>query len=413
MALKQAEKTALSSLFVYHEASLSFVDFLKRTHTEESKLEMDLFEELNSGRKQLIDFAMETIERRIKAAEEMSSCSSQRSHRSIISRRSSKVSNMSVALVEKRMKAESAKVALNFAEKEAALLRKQAEIDENEAMASAKTKREKIILDADLAVIKQQKEAAIAEAEINAFLSVNGSNPGSSVCGRDLDLDLETEDPQERTRLYVKNGISDDPMPPPIKTVAVSPAKEAPTSVLNLSQGSAALKKKELTDQKPSDLRPKTAEYIPRYIDNAGSLTVQQSSRTLSSNPAREDCFIGGELSRFLLRKELLLSRLACFDDRPESFNVWKATFQSIALELQVSPAEELDMLVKWLGPDSGKHALRLRSANVSDPTKALTRVWDRLDERFGCVEVVESTLKQRLASFAKITNKEFKRLYD
>lgn len=39
-----------------------------------------------------------------------------------------------------------------------------------------------------------------------------------------------------------------------------------------------------------------------------------------------------------------------------------------------VSPAEELDLLVMWLGPTSKKHALNISSAHSHDPALGLTR---------------------------------------
>ena len=40
-------------------------------------------------------------------------------------------------------------------------------------------------------------------------------------------------------------------------------------------------------------------------------------------------------------------------------------------------------------------------------------RIWERLDERYGCPEMVENTLKTKLANFPKLTNKDTKKLYE
>ncbi|CAG2233229.1 unnamed protein product [Mytilus edulis] len=63
------------------------------------------------------------------------------------------------------------------------------------------------------------------------------------------------------------------------------------------------------------------------------------------------------DLTRFLLKKDLLLSRLTVFNDKPESFCSWKACFKRIMSELEVNPSEELDLLVKYLGPESSSYA--------------------------------------------------------
>lgn len=47
--------------------------------------------------------------------------------------------------------------------------------------------------------------------------------------------------------------------------------------------------------------------------------------------------------------------------------------------ELEVSPSEELDLLVKFLGPESSCYAYSIRSTNTHDPAKGLSRLWERL----------------------------------
>ena len=77
---------------------------------------------------------------------------------------------------------------------------------------------------------------------------------------------------------------------------------------------------------------------------------------------------------------------------------VWKTSFQGIVEELGCIPVEELDLLVKWLGPESKKYAKNIRTANAN---RCLQRLWERFDERYGCPEMVEAALK--LATFPKL----------
>jgi hypothetical protein len=51
------------------------------------------------------------------------------------------------------------------------------------------------------------------------------------------------------------------------------------------------------------------------------------------------------DISRFLCIKDLLLSRLVKFTDKPETYYVWKTTFHSVTNELKLSELEELDLL--------------------------------------------------------------------
>jgi hypothetical protein len=61
--------------------------------------------------------------------------------------------------------------------------------------------------------------------------------------------------------------------------------------------------------------------------------------------------------------------------------------------ELEVKPREEIDLVVKWLGPNFPKHALTLKMANISNPERGFAAIWNRLEERFGAAEMVESAL--------------------
>lgn len=49
-------------------------------------------------------------------------------------------------------------------------------------------------------------------------------------------------------------------------------------------------------------------------------------------------------------------------------------------LKIDPSPTEELDMLVKWLGPTSSKQALSIKSSFANDATRGLNQAWGKLD---------------------------------
>lgn len=106
------------------------------------------------------------------------------------------------------------------------------------------------------------------------------------------------------------------------------------------------------------------------------------------------------EFSKLIINKDLLLSRLTKYDDKPDMYIAWRSSFKNVMSELGVSPAEEVDLLVKWLGPNSSNQALRIRASNTEDPYQCLRKIWNRLEERFGCPDIVEDTLKRKIASF-------------
>ena len=78
-----------------------------------------------------------------------------------------------------------------------------------------------------------------------------------------------------------------------------------------------------------------------------------------------------------------------------------------------MSVFEEMDLLVKWLGPSSSKFARSIRAANVGDADKGLKCIWERLHERYGHPEMVESAFKKKLNAFPHFTNKDARKLYD
>jgi hypothetical protein len=119
------------------------------------------------------------------------------------------------------------------------------------------------------------------------------------------------------------------------------------------------------------------------------------------------------DFTKYFLKKDLLLSRLPAFVDRPESYLTWKVSFKTVMSELDVSPIEELDFLLKWSGPDSMRHIQSIKSANISNPIRGLERAWERLEERYGCAEIIESSLRRRLEAFPKLAPKDSKKLKD
>ncbi|XP_060070498.1 uncharacterized protein LOC132550447 [Ylistrum balloti] len=59
------------------------------------------------------------------------------------------------------------------------------------------------------------------------------------------------------------------------------------------------------------------------------------------------------------------------------------------------------------------RHAESLRIANANDLTRARDKIWNRLEERYGSPELVELSLRQKLAAMSKIPNNDPKRLYE
>ena len=119
------------------------------------------------------------------------------------------------------------------------------------------------------------------------------------------------------------------------------------------------------------------------------------------------------EFAKFLMRKELFLSRLSKFDDNAENYAVWREGFIETVQELDISHKEQMDLLIKHLGPESKKWALTIRSSNADNPRMACSRIWERLHDRFAAPEIVEASLKNKLDKFPRLSNKDTTQLYD
>ncbi|XP_052062914.1 uncharacterized protein LOC127702663 [Mytilus californianus] len=461
----------------YRRLTDEYLDFLKRTRTLDSQKDIDACNLTLDIRLSKVDHALETLhEHRLdltkaKSTKTKTSKSKKTSHSG-----SSNVSDMSSLARRKRAKAEAAKSKIAFVEQHALILqqeamleeqalfrqtemeqgaarkkaemeqeatRKKAEMEheaEQEAIRrkaqikqeAARVSREKTELKAKLNLLEAQKEAAAAEAEAR-ILEYDDSQALD-------DLPKETEDPLQR----VQDFVNKHPEPTAIQE-ATAPQQKKQTSVkyelsheapdfvpsvaLNLPSQTPAVSPTHAKSPEVNvfpDLGTITgigkqgvSEQIPVAYQKLGVseeiLAEHQKQGVAEEIPVAHQQQINptSEITRFLLRKDLLFSRLTSFNDRAESFHTWKASFKNVTDELQVSDSEQIDLLIKWLGPESAKHAISIRASNANNPTKGIQRLWKRLDERYGAPEMLEASLTSKLAKFPTLTNKDNARLYE
>ena len=98
---------------------------------------------------------------------------------------------------------------------------------------------------------------------------------------------------------------------------------------------------------------------------------------------------------------------LSKFDDKPENYLSWKATFQSTIDDLGLTASEEINLLIKWLGPKSSEHAKRVKAVNIRHPSVGLNMIWTRLQECYGSAEAIEQSFFTRIDNFPKLSSKE------
>ncbi|XP_062581855.1 uncharacterized protein LOC134243624 [Saccostrea cucullata] len=310
---------------------------------------------------------------------------------------SSSISQSSSLLARKRALAEAARIKLKFAETEALINKQQAIIEETRKLNIAKAERQNSELEADLKLLSRQSEAAAAAAEVEALEYVDVRN---SV------LDIPVCDKKKLVKQYVEKHSSHS---------SVHVKEERHSNVQDCNEISSLCSDTPRDSRKfvpISTLAPAVPEpcadldSVSRNSVPAGTPLNPQAkaffAKAHTSTPATSDLkdnIMANELTRFLMKKDLLLSRFT-------------SSFTHIAQDLGVNPREELDLLLKWLGPESSKHAHSIRIAYASDPAKAVQKVWERLDDRYGGPELIECALKQKLTNFPKVTNKDTDKLY-
>lgn len=90
-------------------------------------------------------------------------------------------------------------------------------------------------------------------------------------------------------------------------------------------------------------------------------------------------------------------------NDKPEDYQAWKHSFQSATRDPGLIHKEEMDFLIKWLGTDSEIQTKQIRCINPNN-LEGFERIWDRLEEFYRILEVMEETLFNRLEGFPKLS---------
>lgn len=143
----------------------------------------------------------------------------------------------------------------------------------------AKSQKRTEDLEADLKLLNIKKEVAVAEAEVP-------SAEGEEICDRNIG-DIEIESQTERTKKYVEQHSSaslySDRRKPAVNY-------ERPSSVIRQS-----------ISQRP--------------VPDASSIQTRQ----LTVIPA--------DFTRYMLKKDLLVSRLIKFNNKPEFYPSWRDSF--------------------------------------------------------------------------------------
>lgn len=311
-----------------------------------------------------------------------------------------------MAAVEARAKAEAARARASFAQREMEVKVKKAQL-----------KVEETRLEATLEALEQEKEAEAALAEANVFEAGVDLTKLEELSG---DGDRSSAHASaERTEKYVKEQCAyvNNQQPP------FSKRSEVEFDVTNSTTANDKPREKSSPDNKqecspvhskpkdlctwnaPQSVPEEKGQWVPRQDKEDHG---QSQTREYKPNRSSPDVL---DLAKYLARRELITAGLTKFNDKPENYWAWKSTFSNAIEDLELKPSEELDLLIKWLGPESTEHARRIRSVHIRHPEEALNMVWERLEDCYGSTEAMETALFNKLERFPKILNKDPQRL--
>lgn len=108
-----------------------------------------------------------------------------------------------------------------------------------------------------------------------------------------------------------------------------------------------------------------------------------------------------------MIKKDLLFPRLTKYGDTPEMYVAWKSSIKNVLSELCISPAGEVNLLVKWFGQNSLNQALRIRTSNTEDPSQCLQKKKSRKSLRVSRDSGQNIREEIKIASFHKLSDKD------
>lgn len=389
-AALQTLQTDVNYLFEdYKINALEFLEFLDRPNTQQSVKDKESFSTAFENNVRTIE---ENLQRIKVLLCKFSECNKgEQTLLETLSQQSSR-SSLSCIIAQNKAKAEEARVRAVYAKKEAEIKRQKAAMKERIAIQNAAIEKENAELEADLEVLAHTREIAATEAALET-LEIEEEK------SKNL-LDIPSVPKKELTAKYVNDLPAENHLNPHAESYF-------PSQHVTIGQP-ATMTYHPVQAGYPHSIVQQPLPFQNEITRPLYNTTYQdQVKATVDQNRG-----LATDFTKFLLKKDLLLSRLCSFSDKTEMYPSWKSTFKNVQ-EIGATPTEEIDMLVKYTGGTSQKYVLSLHTAHTRNPALGLMRIWERLDERYGSPEMIDSALKNKLASFPKLSNKDMQKLYD
>lgn len=312
------------------------------------------------------------------------------------------MSSSSNSAARARAKAEAAKVRASYASREAGL-----------KLEKAKSELEKVKIDTELEMLTLQREAHAAEAEAEILEQAEELQAG--IESRNSSLEKLQ---RERTNDYVQS--QNDIETPRVSAPVPLPKENLLDNLIILDQCEGSFEppvtsiRQSFTYEQDTrhiqgqPTRPNLSECeIKTNVEQINTMNPVASPFMPHYNESPKMLHPAEPFAQYMARRDLITSGLYQYDDRPENYRAWFSSFTGATAGIHLSPIQELDLMTKWLGPESGNHVKRIRSVHVNNPSLALKKAWDRLHECYAAPEMIEKSLFHRLDSFPRLNNKD------
>ena len=113
------------------------------------------------------------------------------------------------------------------------------------------------------------------------------------------------------------------------------------------------------------------------------------------------------------VRAGMVKNSFYVFEEKPENYRSWQATFQAGIKEYGSDAREELDYLIKYCGRSYAPHLQRIRNAHLHDQEGGLREAWARLNKRFGDPYLMASSLLKEIEAFPEIGTYQYEKLQE
>lgn len=257
-------------------------------------------------------------------------------HSQVSSSRSSKSSASAAAT---KAKAKAVLIEARYAAKEAQMMKEKARIKAENQKSKAEAAQLQAELEANLYMLKTEKSATAASAEAAVY------EAAAAMEGDPLDgfNEIPLQDTAQRTSEFVQAHYAPDPQQealvhrhPPV-TSSKAPRAPSPSPPNQLQW--YPLPNSEPKPHKPSikeEVMVNTPDRAPTRYPPA-STSYASSLRDYALEPA-----LVTDVTKYLVRREMVSSGLLKFDDCPQNYWAWKTSFQEITRELSLTAREDL-----------------------------------------------------------------------